>query len=435
MPPKHMTANPQRGPRHRAGKPIGFEAHSSSSESDSESSEEAELKKPRPSKPTSTAPPKATSFKKPDASFVTAGVKKVDINASAKPSVDDDEFETEESDEGSEEEESESEEDSEEESSSEEDRPKLLRPVVMRKGQNGAASSTTEPSKTDRKADMEADALREEREAERRKAEARDLIQAQIERRTLARAAGKKDWDDDDALDADTAVDDTDGVDPDSEYLAWKLRELMRIKRDRAKIEEAEAEIAEKERRRNLTAAEREEEDRIRLEQQKQEEEEKGGKGQAKFMQKYFHKGAFFTDELAAKGLDERRYMGAHFEDETNKEVLPEYMRIRDMTKLGKKGRTRYRDLKSEDTGRWGQFGDSRRREGPRDDSSYRGDDDRFKPDRFREGDRGREGTGANASKLGERKRYGDERRHRSRSRSWSMERERETKRPRFEDR
>ena len=201
-------------------------------------------------------------------------------------------------------------------------------------------------------------------------------MQEQVEQRIAEKAAGKKDWDDD-VEEADiNAIDDTDGVDPDAEYAAWKLRELKRIKRERLAIEEAEAERAEIERRRNLSAAEREAEDRAHIEKQ---QEEKGDRGQMQYMQKYFHKGAFFTDELKELGVDRRNLMNARFEDETNREILPEYMQIRDMTKLGKKGRTRYRDMKTEDTGKWGDFGDDR----PRRDKGDFGVDERFRPEGY----------------------------------------------------
>ncbi|KAF2462063.1 hypothetical protein BDY21DRAFT_330380 [Lineolata rhizophorae] len=95
--------------------------------------------------------------------------------------------------------------------------------------------------------------------------------------------------------------------------------------------------------------------------------------------------------------------MGARFVDEvSNKDALPEYMRIRDMTRLGKKGRTRYKDLRSEDTGRWGDFKNPRPRKGGDEDWDV---DERFRPDDRRGGSAP---TGANASSLGERKRVGD---------------------------
>ena len=240
-------------------------------------------------------------------------------------------------------------------------------------------------------------------EEQRRLEQAKALVQEQIEQRAAERLASKRDWDDD-IEDADiNAIDDTDGADPDAEYAAWKLRELKRIKRERLAIEEAEAERAEIERRRNLSAAERDAEDRAFIDQQK---EERGERGPAQFMQKYFHKGAFFNDEMKELGLDKRNLMNARFEDQTNREVLPEYMQIRDMTKLGKKGGTRYKDMRSEDTGRWGDYGDDR----PRRDKSEFGLDERFRSDGYGRSDRDAEGpSGANAKPLGERKRFGDD--------------------------
>ncbi|PYI28440.1 microfibril-associated protein, partial [Aspergillus indologenus CBS 114.80] len=98
------------------------------------------------------------------------------------------------------------------------------------------------------------------------------------------------------------------------------------------------------------------------------------------------------------EGLDQRNAMGARFVDDVARETLPEYMQIRDMTKLGKKGRTRYKDLRSEDTGRFGdgvsnRFGGGRRR----DDAPLGVTDERFMPD-----ERPRGPTGANASVVRE---------------------------------
>jgi len=92
--------------------------------------------------------------------------------------------------------------------------------------------------------------------------------------------------------------------------------------------------------------------------------------------------------------------MGGRYQDDVSmREALPEYMQIRDMTKLGKKGRTRYKDMRSEDTGRWGDFLDKRR---PGEEGNDRNTDERFR----RDYDGERSGpSGANASTLGERKR------------------------------
>ncbi|KAF2650732.1 hypothetical protein K491DRAFT_608312 [Lophiostoma macrostomum CBS 122681] len=407
MPPpksKKMTAQPVRT-RHFAGKPAAAEVEEPSSEDESASEEESQ---PKPAVKPRRAPA-ASSF--PGAAFKStlAARQKAEAERKRLEAEFETESEGESGDSGSESGSGSAEESSEEEeSSSEEEAPKkFARPVFLKKNQRHL---TGPPPKT-------AEELAEEEE-QKRQAQSRALVQEQVEQRIAQKAKGRKDWDDD-VEEADiNAVDDTDGVDPEAEYAAWKLRELKRIRRERAAIEEAEAERAEIERRRNLTAAEREAEDREFLEKQK---EERGERGQMSYMQKYYHKGAFFQEDLKELGVDQRNFMGAQFEDATNREVLPEYMQIRDMTKLGKKGRTRYRDMKSEDTGRWGDFGDDRR---PRDKGDY-GVDERFKSDSYRGGGRDwdREGaTGANAKPLGERKRLGEES-------------NRDGKRPRVDDR
>ncbi|KAF1918551.1 splicing factor, Prp19-binding domain-containing protein [Ampelomyces quisqualis] len=405
---RNLTAQPVRT-RQFAGKPAAVEAEersSSESESEEEQPQQKSFAKPKPA-------PAASSFPKSAFKSRLAARQKTDAERKAL----EDEFETESEEEtgedggasGTDGSNSSDDASSEEESSSEEEEEepkKLLRPVFLKKNERNKAG-----------APKSAEEVAAEEEA-RRQEQARALVQEQVEQRAAERAAGKKDWDDD-VEDADiNAIDDTDGLDPDAEYAAWKLRELKRIKRERLAIEEAEAERAEIERRRNLSAAERAAEDRAFIEQQK---EERGDRGDMQYMQKYFHKGAFFTDELKELGVDRRNLMGARFEDQTNREVLPEFMQIRDMTKLGKKGRTRYKDMKSEDTGQWGDYGHDR----PRRDKVDYGVDERFRPDSYGSHDADREGaTGANAKPLGERKRFGDDR-----------DTNRDSKRPRTEGR
>ncbi|PVI00888.1 hypothetical protein DM02DRAFT_372355 [Periconia macrospinosa] len=412
MPPpgiRKLTAQPVRT-RHFAGKPGAAEVEEPSSSSESESEQEQVKSKPflKP-KPA----PLASSFPKSALKAKLAARKKpeVEINQDDFETESEEEEEGDESGSGSESESEEESSEDEEESSEDEAPKKLLRPVFLKKNQRVKVAA---PTKT-------ADEIYAE-EQQRKQEQARAIIQQQIEQRAAEKAAGKKDWDDD-VEEADiNAIDDTDGVDPAAEYAAWKLRELKRIRRERLAIEEAEAEHAEIERRRNLTDAEREAEDREYLEKQK---EERGDRSDMAFMQKYFHKGAFFQEELKELGIDKRNVMGAQFADQTNREVLPEYMQIRDMTKLGKKGRTKYKDMKTEDTGKWGDYGDIRRP--PRDKSEY-GLDERFRSDRSGGGGgyRGRDdegATGANARPLGERKRGGDA----------DGSRDRELKRPRVD--
>jgi microfibrillar-associated protein 1 len=277
----------------------------------------------------------------------------------------------------------------EEEESSEDEAPRrlMLKPKFIPKSQRNANSEGTVANDQGEEA-----RLAEEEEARKKKA-MDELVEEQMRKDAAARAAGKKHWDD--LVDEEEDVNTEDDMDPEAEYAAWKLRELKRIKRDREAIESREREREEVERRRNLTEEERKAEDEAFLAQQK---EEKEAKGKMSYMQKYFHKGAFYQDDEAAESLAKRDIMGARFADDVkNRELLPKALQMRDMTKLGKKGASKYRDLKSEDTGRWGEFRDTR----PGRDFDCSNVDDRYKSDRFHE----KSGPGgANAVPLGERK-------------------------------
>jgi microfibrillar-associated protein 1 len=290
----------------------------------------------------------------------------------------------------------------EEESSSEEEVPqrKFQRPTFIKKSDRGKSTSVPNaPAPGGTNGIISTSPAPDTLEAEeaRRKALADLMIKDKLERDAAARAAGRKGWDDDDEVAPEDMIDDTDGLDPEAEYAAWKLRELKRLKRDREAIEEREREIEEAERRRNLTQAEREAEDREYLGKQKEERDE--GRGKAGFLQRYHHKGAFFQDDETAEILRKRDLMGVKFVDEVqNREALPQYMQVRDMTKLGKKGRTRYTDLRGEDTGKWGQGYDQRARKGQNTDLDI---DERFRPDHD-SGSRG--ATGANASTVRDRR-------------------------------
>ncbi len=139
----------------------------------------------------------------------------------------------------------------------------------------------------------------------------------------------------------DFGVDDTDGVDPEAEYDAWKMRELKRIKRQKEEEERIRKEYEELERRRNMTDAER-----------RQDELDAGidrfnkDKGQQKFMQRYYHKGAFYQDD--AGDLMTRDYTAPTLEDNFNKELVPEVMRVRQ--KFGFASQTKWTHLTAEDT-------------------------------------------------------------------------------------
>jgi microfibrillar-associated protein 1 len=418
-PAKRMTANPARPiARYRPGKTVQEESTSEEDESEEDAEKQPPKKQSQPQ--ASSFPARAQRHQVPsqqtredesadEEGFVTEeddgdGLKNALPAAAARDTAPLGTAETpsEESAEDDETEESEEASSEEEESSSEEEcQRKFQRPTFIRKSDRvkttASAANGSRSAGTNGVISTLADADTAEADEARRKDMADLMIKDKLERDAAARAAGRKGWDDDDEITGEDVIDDTDGVDPEAEYAAWKLRELKRLKRDREAIEQREKEIEEVERRRNLTQAERETEDREYIEHQKEEREE--GRGKAGFLQRYHHKGAFFQDDETAEILRKRDLMGAKFVDEVqNREALPQYMQVRDMTKLGKKGRTRYTDLRGEDTGNWAQGYDGRERKGPEMDF---GVDERFKPDH----DGGAKGpTGANASVVRDRR-------------------------------
>ncbi len=133
----------------------------------------------------------------------------------------------------------------------------------------------------------------------------------------------------------------TDDENDEMEYEAWKVRELKRLKRDKEEKEQFMREQAELERFRNLT----EEEKRIELRQNPKQVTNKAAKGKYKFLQKYYHRGAFYLAE--EESLLRRDYSGATLEDRFDKSVLPKVMQVKN---FGRSGRTKYTHLVDQDT-------------------------------------------------------------------------------------
>jgi len=135
------------------------------------------------------------------------------------------------------------------------------------------------------------------------------------------------------------------------EYESWKNREIARIKRDR---EERDARLKEKEeieRVRNMTEEERREWERKNPKQLRQ------TKQKWKFMQKYYHKGAFFQesadDVIQSAGKEDiysRDFSEPTGEDKMDKSILPKVMQVKH---FGRSGRTKWTHLVNEDTTDW----------------------------------------------------------------------------------
>ena len=343
MPPKRMTANPVRPARYRPGKPLGELHESSEEEEEEEELEGVDDKAPKPPKE-STA-------------IVSSALKKVDLNKRFEQArkVEQARQSAEESSEESDEvagqtETDESGEDSSEyvsdssESEAEVSKSILLRPMFIHKSKRNGSAVIEESA-----ASLGAESgKRKIEEIERRKEEAQALVEEHLRQQAEAREASRRTTEDDHANDA-SLIDDTDDIDPAAERAAWKLRELLRVKRERDELEKVEREREEIERRRNMDERERYKEDMEYV--RKQRDEAKEARGQMAFMQKYYHKGAFYRDDSE---ILKRDYATAPVEDQTvNKEILPKYMQVRG-EEYGKRGKTKWTHLAAEDTSKAG---------------------------------------------------------------------------------
>jgi len=124
------------------------------------------------------------------------------------------------------------------------------------------------------------------------------------------------------------------------EYELWKVREIARIRRDKEERDRFEKEREDTEKRRNLSDME------IRqMDQEKFLREKK----KWKFLQTYYHKGAFFS-EGKEDDIQRRDYSAATGDDLIDKTLLPKVMQVK---KFGRSGRTKYTHLADQDTTKW----------------------------------------------------------------------------------
>lgn len=207
------------------------------------------------------------------------------------------------------------------------------------------------------KAERDTIAERERLEAEERAIEEmakRRIEERKVETRQMVIAEIRKEEEIQKNLETDANVEDVDTddeVNEAEEYEAWKVREIARIKRDR---EDREAMIKEREeidKVRNMTEDERREWERRNpkpLAQPKQ---------KWRYMQKYFHKGAFFQSDAddssataASDNIYTRDFSAPTGEDKLDKTVLPKVMQVKH---FGRSGRTKWTHLVNEDTTDW----------------------------------------------------------------------------------
>ncbi|GJT88995.1 microfibrillar-associated protein 1-like protein [Tanacetum coccineum] len=134
-------------------------------------------------------------------------------------------------------------------------------------------------------------------------------------------------------------------------FEAWIPREAARIKRDRRVRDAMVQEKEEIERVRNMTEEERKEWDR------KNPKPHGAPKQKWKYMQRYYHRGAFFQDKpddtagtTGADGILQRDYSAPTSEDKMDRIRLPKIMQVK---YFGRSGRTKWTHLVTEDTSDW----------------------------------------------------------------------------------
>eukprot|EP01114_Cavostelium_apophysatum_P005249 TRINITY_DN1602_c0_g1_i1.p1 TRINITY_DN1602_c0_g1~~TRINITY_DN1602_c0_g1_i1.p1 ORF type:complete len:411 (+),score=163.04 TRINITY_DN1602_c0_g1_i1:144-1376(+) len=228
--------------------------------------------------------------------------------------------------------EEEEEEESEEEDSEEEfgARP-IIAPIFKRKSERDTIAEQ-------QKLEEEEEAL--ERERQKRKeelaAQAKEMLKEEIKRNNEVPAPELMEKEEEEQEEEE--IESTP-----EEYEKWKLREFARIKKEREERDAIEREKAEIARRRELTDAEIEREDKDRLAPRE--------KQKLNFLQKYYHKGAFFRtfdekDEIQNRWDFNQPTLG----DKTDKTILPAVLQVKN---FGKQGRTKYTHLTDQDTSKF----------------------------------------------------------------------------------
>ena len=232
--------------------------------------------------------------------------------------------------------------------------PKMFKPVFVSKAKRDANAKAEAAARDMMDGGGDDDQKNEEEEKMMmiKKQNAREAVQREI---TLEyqREVAEKDYA---GEEVNTDSDDDDEEEARKNYEQWKMREFKRVVRDRCKQRLEMEEEEERERLRNMTEEERELY-ATKLKALKDAKEHGKEKSKMRFMQKYYHKGAFFQDagddEFAT--TEKAEIFNRDFNEATNAEkgvdrtTVPEAMRLR-QGQFGKAGRSKWTHLSNEDT-------------------------------------------------------------------------------------
>jgi microfibrillar-associated protein 1 len=200
-----------------------------------------------------------------------------------------------------------------------------------------AAAATVATDEDD--AHLDAHAKQEAQLKQLRREQARGALLEDLRQEEQNKLAARQQTSADDGLDNDP----TEPAEQEAEYAAWRLRELARVKRDLDERRKVAGDAAEVARRRNMTDEEIMAEDRELLRDQN------NPKTKMRFMQRYYHEGAFFRgNDDEADILQGRDFTAPTEQDMVNKSILPEAMQVR--RGFGLAGHTRYTHLADQDT-------------------------------------------------------------------------------------
>jgi len=154
-------------------------------------------------------------------------------------------------------------------------------------------------------------------------------------------------------------------VDEELEFESWKLRELKRIQRDRERQELFNTTMKDSEEEEDKAEAERAENEGMKTEgsaaliaditsglsvpdNENEKDSSAENKSSMGFGQRYFHRGAFFSDEQANDPVFQRDFHVATGDDKfIDKSSLPSIMQVKN---FGRRGQTKYTHLAQEDT-------------------------------------------------------------------------------------